>query len=103
MKKTSRCAMIAQFFKRHKMKLDRGYVGDRATANNPGMAKYDEAKGDDQRWVNITEIVVPSEHDKEQLLLALKYLHDCYIDTDFMAVNALVHQYQCPERITVKP
>lgn len=67
------------------------------------MECYDENKGDDQKWVTITEILVPTEYDKEQLLLAIKYIHDLReIDTDFLAVNTLVHQYLVPDRIKVK-
>ena len=72
-----------------------------AAKNNSGMDRYPEKGG--FRDVNIVKIIVSSEHDKEQLLKALHYLHDCYIDTDFIAVNALVHIYEAPELIEVKP
>lgn len=53
--------------------------------------------------IDIISITVASDHDKEQLLAALKYLHDLRnINTDFVAVNGLVHMYQVPERIIVK-
>lgn len=70
-----------------------------AAQGQPGMVKYTEDGNND--WVVIKEIHVPTQHDKEQLLMALQYLHDCYIDTDFLAVNSLVHLYQNPERIIV--
>ncbi len=39
-------------------------------------------------------IVVASEDDKQQLQAAFEYLHDNrLIDTDFVAVNCLVHSY----------
>lgn len=39
-------------------------------------------------------IVVPTEWDKKQLQAAFEYLHDNkLIDTDFIAVNCLVHSY----------
>lgn len=69
----------------------------------PLMERYDESKGDDQKWVNITEIVVPTQYDKEQLLLAIRYLHDSReIDTDYLGVNTLVHQYEDPDVIKVR-
>ena len=64
------------------------------------MVKY--AEDCDNNWVVIKEIRVATEYDKEQLLMALKYLHDCYIDTDFLAVNSLVHLYEYPEKIVVE-
>ena len=68
-----------------------------------GLRRYDENKGDDQAWVNLTKIVVPTAFDKVQILLALRYIHDLRcIDTDYMAVNTLVHQYAFPERIEVE-
>jgi hypothetical protein len=61
---------------------------------------------DDDRvpqYVAITEIIVPSERDKDQLLRAIKYLHDNRtIDTDYYAVNSLVHMYEAPDRIKVR-
>jgi len=55
----------------------------------------------DNNWPIITKIVVPTEYDKEQLLLALKYLHDQDIDTSFLSVSMLVHLYQQPDKIKV--
>lgn len=64
------------------------------------LETYDEAN---PKYVAITEIVVPTERDREQVLAAIKYLHDnISINTDFYAVNTLVHLYQIPERIKVK-
>lgn len=52
--------------------------------------------------INIKSIVVGSEQAKEQLLLAIRYLHDLRnIDTDIAAINELVHLYHVPSRITV--
>lgn len=70
---------------------------------NPNFVYYDEELGDDQKWVTISKIIVPTEFDKEQLLLAIKYLHDNpLIDTDILAVNSLVHLYLNPELIVVE-
>jgi len=42
----------------------------------------------------VTRIVVPSEYARAQIALALRYLHDSPdTDTDYMAVNTLVHLY----------
>lgn len=41
----------------------------------------------------VTKIVVPDEYSRHQVMLALRYLHDGDIDTDYMAVNHLVHCY----------
>lgn len=73
-------------------------VETRASQNAAGLERYDE---DNPQYVSIGEIVVPTQRDKEQLLLALKYLHDCYIDTDFYGVNSLVHLYLDPDKIKV--
>lgn len=70
---------------------------------NPNFVYYDEELGDNQKWVTISQIVVPTQYDKEQLLLAIKYLHDNpLIDTDILAVNSLVHLYLNPELIVVE-
>jgi len=67
------------------------------------MERYPEDPNAEMKFVNITEIVVPSERDKEQLLKAIKYLHDNRtIDTNYYAVNSLVHMYEAPELIKVK-
>ena len=64
------------------------------------MIKYDAVN---PYWVTIKKIVVATEKDKEQLLLAIKYLHNNFtIDTDFMAVNTLTHMYLNPDKIVVE-
>ena len=72
-----------------------------AAINQPNMVRFTE--DGDNSWVVIKEIRVASQHDKDQLLMALEYLHDCYIDTDFLAVNSLVHLYTNPDKIIVDP
>lgn len=55
------------------------------------------------KFITISEIVVPTERDKQQILQAFKYLHDNrIIDSDFIAVNSLVHTYMNPDLIKVK-
>lgn len=42
-------------------------------------------------------IIVPSEWDKKELQAAFEYLHDNrLIDTDYVAVNCVVHSYEEP-------
>ena len=76
--------------------VDREYY---AAQRFPNMVRFTE-DGDNQ-FVRIDEIKVPTQYDKEQILMALQYLHDCYIDTDFLAVNTLVHMYHNPDKIVV--
>lgn len=67
-----------------------------------GLVQYDDTT-EKQKWVQITEIVVPTEYDKEQLLLAIKYIHDLRnLDTGYLAVNHLLHLYLHPELIVVR-
>ena len=57
-----------------------------------GLDRYPE--GDNPFIPFITKIVVPSEYAREQVALACRYLHDqMTTDTDYMAVNYLVHLY----------
>lgn len=68
------------------------------------MNRYDASKGnglEDQKWGNF-KIIVPTEEDKKQLLLASEYIHNLSdIDSDYMMVNALMHLYLNPELIEV--
>lgn len=65
-----------------------------------GLARHEDDKP--AEYVTITEIVVPSERDKAQLIKAFKYIHNLNeIDTDFIAVNLLAHLYQHPDLIKV--
>ena len=54
---------------------------------------------DDPKWKKVKDIdfriVVMDEETKKQLQSACEYLHDNrLIDTDFLAVNSLVHAYE---------
>lgn len=54
------------------------------------------------RFIEIEKIVVKSEWDKEQLLLASEYIHGLRnIDTDYTGANLLAHLYHNPELIEV--
>lgn len=62
------------------------------------LEKYDN---NDPKVISITKIIVPTERDKQQLLKAIEYLHDQNVDTDYYAVNTLVHLYEHSDRIEV--
>lgn len=68
------------------------------------LTKYDDKLPlDRQKYVEVTKIIVPNNHSKQQLLAASEYIHDLQsIDTDFHAVNLLAHLYTCPFLIKVK-
>lgn len=67
-----------------------------------GLKRYGN-KGVDLDSYEIKNIVVASHEAKEQLLKALRYIHDLpELDPDFVMVNELVHQYLLPEKIVVE-
>lgn len=54
------------------------------------------------RFIEIEKIVVKTEWDKEQLLLASEYIHGLRnIDTDYTGANLLAHLYRNPNLIEV--
>jgi len=67
------------------------------------MTKHNDSKPiDEQPSVTISKIVVPTEFDKQQLLLAFEYIHKSKnIDTTFSGVNTVAHVYEHPELIEV--
>ena len=69
-----------------------------------GLERWDdELPYENQKYVTIDSIIVPTEYDKQQLLLAFKYLHDLRDnDTDYHAVNTIVHLYETPDKIIVQ-
>lgn len=59
----------------------------------PGLDRYPE-DGENPFIPFVTKIVVPNEYSREQVMRALRYLHDQFsTDTGYMAVNYLVHLY----------
>lgn len=69
---------------------------------HPTMDKYVEENGDNQKWVTISKIIVQTQHDKDELLKAFRYIHNLReIDVDYMAVNTIMHIYLTPELIEV--
>jgi len=68
---------------------------------NKQMDRWDNSKPtSEQAFLGEVTIIVETEHARQQLLLALEYIHDvslnkhAKIDTDYMAVNSLLHGYQ---------
>lgn len=59
------------------------------------MKKYNESE--ETNWTKY-KIVVPTEKDKLDLEEAFEHLHYTDCDTDFVAVNQLIHEYLTPER-----
>jgi hypothetical protein len=48
------------------------------------------------------KIVVPTESDKEEILLGFKHFHDSLdIDTDYIVVNQMAHEYITANNIIV--
>lgn len=57
------------------------------------MKRYRDFKLENVEWTNFV-IVVPTDRDKQEVQAALEYLHNSRdIDTDFIPVNQLVHEY----------
>lgn len=68
-----------------------------------GLERYPTDGDTKNDFVTISKIIVPTERDKEQLLKALKYIHDSRcIDTEYYAVNTLTHIYNIPHLIEVQ-
>jgi hypothetical protein len=68
------------------------------------MQRYPEHDNEEEyEHVNISKIVVPTKRDKRELLEAFKYLHDLRnVDTNYYAVNTIVHLYARPDLIEVE-
>ena len=50
------------------------------------------------KWTRY-KIVVPTEGDRQELMEAFEHMHYSDIDTDFVAVNQLAHEYLDEERM----
>lgn len=58
------------------------------------LKRYPENDEDSIRFSEYT-IIVPTKRDRKELLEASRYLHDLRcIDTGYIAVNQLVHEYE---------
>lgn len=80
------------------------WLNEHADEDHPELNRWDDSKGDDQKWMQVHSIVVETEEDKRQLLAASRYIHDLMeLDTSYMAVNWLAHLYTDPTKIVVQP
>lgn len=63
------------------------------------MKRYDENITD---WKKVPfikyVIIVPTEEDRQELMAAFEHIHYSDIDTDYIAVNQLSHEYLDEER-----
>lgn len=66
------------------------------------MKTYDNKDIKDIDWTKF-KIVVTSEEHKEELMEAFKHFHDSDIDTNFVTVNQLAHEYLQGSNIIVDP
>jgi len=59
------------------------------------MKKYTDYKEDcsDVKWTKF-KIVVPTQEDRQEVMEAMSHIHDADIDTDFVTVNQLCHEYR---------
>lgn len=77
------------------------------------MKRYDDYQKDKQKpcltqdeiknvdWTKY-KIIVPSEKDRDELLSAFKHFHDSVdIDTDYVVVNQVSHEYVTGNNIIV--
>lgn len=60
------------------------------------MIKYDNKPTEQIKWTKY-KIVVPTEEDKKELERAFEHLHYADCDTNYVAVNQLIHEYLTPE------
>jgi hypothetical protein len=58
------------------------------------MKKYSDYKEDcsDVSWTKF-KIIVPTEEDRQEVMKAFKHIHDANIDTEYVTVNQLAHEY----------
>lgn len=61
------------------------------------MNTYDDKEIKDVKWVKY-KIVVPTEEDRQELMEAFEHIHYADVDSNFVPVNQLIHEYMTPER-----
>ena len=61
------------------------------------MEKYDDKDIEDINWTKY-KIIVPTEEDKKSLEEAFEHFHNSDVDSNFVPVNQLIHEYLTPER-----
>jgi len=74
------------------------------------MKKYSDYKNKNSKLDDLTEeelknvrwtkykILVPSEEDKKELEMAFEHIHYSDVDSEYITVNQLIHEYLTPER-----
>jgi hypothetical protein len=61
------------------------------------MKRYGTKPTSEVEWTKYV-IVVPTEADRQELMLAFEHIHYSDIDTENVAVNQLAHEYLDSER-----
>lgn len=59
------------------------------------MKKYSK-EDTNPNWTKY-KIVVPTEEDRKELMEAFEHIHYADVNSDFIAVNQLIHEYLCEE------
>jgi hypothetical protein len=76
------------------------------------MKRYDDYKEDPFRMLLTDEemdrvewtkykIIVPTDQDKQDIMSAMRHCHDAGVDTEFISVNQLIHEYLNGDNIVV--
>jgi hypothetical protein len=60
------------------------------------MKTYDDKPISEIKWTQY-KIIVPTQEDKEELEKAFEHFHYSDIDTNYVTVNQLAHEYLTPE------
>lgn len=68
---------------------------EKTKADEYDLKRYpeDEEKTLSEDFFFKYKIVVPDEKTKKELMTAFKHIHDSSIDTDYVMVNQLCHEY----------
>lgn len=56
------------------------------------MKKYGDIDIKDIPWTKY-KIIVPTEEDRQELMMAFRHIHDSDVDTENIVVNQLAHEY----------
>jgi len=56
------------------------------------METYDDKNIKDIKWTKY-KIIVPSEEDRQELMEAFKHIHYSDVDSNYVSVNQLIHEY----------
>jgi len=60
------------------------------------METYDDKDIKDINWTKY-KIIVPTEKDKDSLEDAFHHIHNADVDSNYVPVNQLIHEYLTPE------